>query len=71
MHKTRSQARANADNAANTHITCHVAYIAWQLGRKVTWDPAKQEFVGDNEAKPHAHARNARAVEDMTMQTAD
>jgi predicted dehydrogenase len=48
--KTRSQPRANAANAANTHITCHVAYIAWQLGRKVTWDPAKQEFVNDPEA---------------------
>jgi predicted dehydrogenase len=48
--KTRSQPRANADNACNTHITCHAAYIAWQLGRKVTWDPAKEEFVGDDEA---------------------
>ncbi len=48
--KTRSQARANADHAANTHITCHVAYIAWQLGRKLTWDPVKQEFAGDAEA---------------------
>ncbi len=48
--KTRSQPRANADHAANTHITCHAAYIAFQLGRKLTWDPAKEEFVGDAEA---------------------
>ncbi len=48
--KTRSQTRANADHAANTHVTCHAAYIAWQLGRKLSWDPAKQEFVGDAEA---------------------
>ena len=33
-----------------SHITCHVAYIAWQLQRKLTWDPNKQEFVGDPEA---------------------
>lgn len=48
--KSRSQPRASAAHAANTHITCHAAYIAWQLQRKLTWDPAKQEFVGDAEA---------------------
>jgi predicted dehydrogenase len=48
--KTRSQTRANADHAANAHITCHAAFIAIQLGRKLTWDPAKEEFVGDAEA---------------------
>jgi hypothetical protein len=48
--KTRSQPRSSADHAANTHITCHAAYIAWQLGRKLTWDPVKGEFPGDAEA---------------------
>ncbi len=48
--KTRSQPRSNATGTANTHITCHAAYIAWQLGRKLTWDAAKQEFAGDAEA---------------------
>lgn len=48
--KTRSQPRANAQAAANTHIGCHAAYIAFQLGRKLVWDPAKAEFVGDPEA---------------------
>ena len=48
--RTRSQPRANAAAAANTHITCHAAYIAFQLGRKLTWDPVKEEFVGDAEA---------------------
>ncbi len=48
--KTRSQPRANAQAAANTHIACHAAYIAFQLGRKLTWDPVKGEFVGDEEA---------------------
>jgi len=48
--KTRSTPRSNARSTANTHITCHAAYIAWQLGRKVTWDPAKGEFVNDAEA---------------------
>ena len=48
--KTRSQARSHATAAANTHIGCHAAYIAYLLGRKLTWDPAKQEFVNDAEA---------------------
>ncbi len=48
--KSRSQPKSNADHAANTHITCHAAYIAWQLGRKVTWDPVKGEFKNDDEA---------------------
>ena len=31
--------------------TCHLANIAIRLGRhKLTWDPAKQEIVGDSEA---------------------
>jgi len=29
---------------------CHLGVIAIRLGRKLTWDPAKEEFVGDAEA---------------------
>jgi predicted dehydrogenase len=29
---------------------CHLANISIRLGRKLTWDAAKQEFVGDSEA---------------------
>lgn len=48
--KTRSLPKSNATAAANTHIGCHAAYIAFQLGRKLTWDPKKQEFLNDPEA---------------------
>jgi predicted dehydrogenase len=48
--KSRAAPRANADAACNAHIACHAAYIAWQLGRKLAWNPAKEEFVGDEEA---------------------
>jgi hypothetical protein len=27
--------------------TCHLANIAIRLGRKLTWDPVKEEIVGD------------------------
>ncbi|HSB15776.1 MAG TPA: Gfo/Idh/MocA family oxidoreductase [Bryobacteraceae bacterium] len=48
--KSRTQPRASAAVAANSHISCHAAFIAFQLGRKLTWDPAMKEFVGDDEA---------------------
>jgi hypothetical protein len=48
--KTRSQPIANADAACFTHITCHAANIALALDRKLTFDPKKHEFVGDDQA---------------------
>jgi len=48
--KSRKQPKANADVAGNTHTTCHAAFIAFQRGRKLTWDPVKREFPGDDEA---------------------
>lgn len=48
--RSRSQPRANASVAGQSHIACHAAYIAWQLGRKLTFDPGKDEFAGDEAA---------------------
>ncbi len=48
--KSRGQTRANADVACESHIACHAANIALFLGRKVKYDPAKNEFIGDEEA---------------------
>lgn len=48
--KTRSQPKANADAACYSHITCHAAGITAFLGRKLTYDHKKNEFVGDAEA---------------------
>ncbi len=48
--KTRKPAHSNAEVVAQSHIICHAAYIAWQLGRTLTFDPEKIEFVGDDEA---------------------
>ena len=58
--KTRSQPRSHVAAAANTHIGCHAAYIAYLLGRKLTWDPAKQEFIKDDEAN-RMRSREMRA----------
>lgn len=48
--KSRGQPRANADVACQAHIACHAANIALFLGRKVVYDPKKNEFIGDDEA---------------------
>ena len=48
--RSRMQPRANAESTCNAHVTSHCAYIACQLGRKVTWDPARRAFPGDEEA---------------------
>jgi predicted dehydrogenase len=48
--KTRGQPRTNADAACNAHIACHAANIALALDRKVTYDPKKHEFIGDEQA---------------------
>ena len=29
---------------------CHLGNIAVRTGRKITWDPAKEQIVGDTEA---------------------
>ena len=48
--RSRARTASNADVMRHTHIACHAAALAWMLGRKVTLDPAKEAFVGDDEA---------------------
>ena len=48
--KSRGLTRANAEAACQAHITCHAANIALFLGRKMVYDPKKNEFIGDEEA---------------------
>jgi predicted dehydrogenase len=48
--KSRRQPRSNALAASQAHIACHAAYIAFQLGRKLRFDPATDSFAGDEQA---------------------
>jgi len=48
--KSRALPSANGDVACQAHIASHAAYISWQLGRKLSYDPVKNEFIRDEEA---------------------
>jgi hypothetical protein len=48
--KSRARPVCNQDIMRRSHIACFAAQLSWQLGRKLTLDPAKEEFVGDEEA---------------------
>jgi predicted dehydrogenase len=48
--KSRQLPQAHASAAANSHVTCHAAFIAFQLGKKLRWDPVKREFTNDDNA---------------------
>ena len=48
--RSRGTTAANPDVMRKSHIACHAAALAWVLGRKLTIDPVKEEFVNDLEA---------------------
>jgi len=48
--KTRERAGGNADAASRSATILHLANIAIRTGRKIRFDPVKEEIVGDDEA---------------------
>ena len=48
--KTRAKTIANPVMMHRSMTTVHCANIAQWLGRDMTWDPVKEEFVNDPEA---------------------
>ena len=48
--KSRAQPACGPDIMRSSHVACHAAAIAWQLGRSVTFDPGAESFVNDVEA---------------------
>jgi myo-inositol 2-dehydrogenase / D-chiro-inositol 1-dehydrogenase len=59
---------APVDESARSLEACAAAWIAMKLGRKLTWDPVKEQFVGDAEAnamcfrKPRSAAYDIREI---------
>ncbi len=48
--RTRQAPAANVEIGHRSASVCHLGNIAMDLGRKLKWDPVKEEFPGDDEA---------------------
>jgi hypothetical protein len=48
--RTRKAPICEAEIGHRSVSLCHLGVIATRLGRKLNWDPAKEEFAGDKEA---------------------
>jgi len=48
--KSRAPTAANENVMLHSHLACFAAAIAWQLNRKVAFDPVTQQFPRDDEA---------------------
>ncbi len=48
--KSRQSTVANPAVMRSSHVACHAAALSWILKRKLTFDPATQAFVNDEEA---------------------
>jgi predicted dehydrogenase len=48
--KTRKRAGGNADAANRSATILHLANIAIRVGRKIKYDPVKEQIIGDEEA---------------------
>lgn len=62
--RSRGAPAANPQVMRHSHIACHAAALSWVLNRKLRLDPAKEEFVGDDEANG-LRSRPARASWDL------
>jgi len=58
--KSRRRPIAPAEGAHRANSTCQIANICQQLGRKVEWNPQKEQFVND----PMADRKIHRAIRD-------
>jgi hypothetical protein len=48
--RTRQTPVSHVDDAVRSDIVSHVSNIAIRCGRKIVWDPLKEEIIGDAEA---------------------
>ena len=53
--KTRKAAISNVDDSVRSDTISHLCNIAIRSGRRIKWDPAKHQIVGDAEAAKMMH----------------
>jgi len=64
--KSRKAPICPAEVGHRSASLCHLGVIAIRLGRKLNWDPVKEQFIGDNEAQSWV-ARQMRKPYDYSM----
>jgi predicted dehydrogenase len=64
--KSRKAPICSAETGHRSASLCHLGVIAIRLGRKLNWDPVKEQFVGDAEANSMI-ARRMRKPYDYDM----
>jgi predicted dehydrogenase len=64
--KSRKDPICSAETGHRSASLCHLGVISIRLGRKLNWDPAKEQFVGDAEANSWV-ARPMRKPYDYDM----
>ena len=60
--KSRKPTICPALVGSNSACMCHLGVTSIRLGRKLQWDPVKQEYVGDAEANTYRARGDAQAV---------
>ena len=48
--KSRNRPIADVEDGHRVATSCHLANISLRVGRSISWDPAREEIVGDSEA---------------------
>lgn len=48
--KSRQRPIVDVEDGHQVTAACHLANLSMQLGRKLRWDPEKEDFIGDKEA---------------------
>jgi predicted dehydrogenase len=59
--RSRAATVCPIEESVRSDSLCHLSEIAMRLNRRVTWDPAKEKFIGDEEANLRLAARKMRA----------
>ena len=61
--RTRKRPVADVEIGHRSISVCHLVNITRQLGRRLKWDPAKELFVGDDEANKQVNRPRRKGYE--------
>jgi predicted dehydrogenase len=61
--RTRQRPVADVEIGHRSISVCHLANITRRVGRRLKWDPAAEQFVGDDEANRHVDRPRRKGYE--------